>query len=116
MSQHKRQQVFKPAEDEGQIQIDPPLKASEPDILDAPQSEAPKDEPVITNHAWLEITPEQQTGKHYLVTHDRQEAGVQSFWRKTRRLSHFRWVLHGSWTDRMNRDLLPQPIFYKEIQ
>lgn len=67
-------------------------------------------------HGWQILTPEQQTGKAYLVSHVFDGAGVLAFWRRTRRLSHNRWVLHGRWSDSLTRvDIIPQPLYYKEI-
>ena len=105
--------------------------AEEPEIqpvddLDELLSEAPPaQEPVPEeeeaafqdpNNGWKEITREQQNGKTYLVSNDLEAEGVRAFWRKTRVLNHFRWILAGKWSDFMSRaDILPQPRFYKEI-
>lgn len=117
MAQHqKRPPVFKPAEEDGQIPLDPPSAEEvnggpeEPIIITAEKVT----EPVPVTDGWSVIGEEQQTGKHYIVTHIAEQTGVIAFWRKTRRLSHFRWVLHGTWTNMMNQELIPQPIYYKE--
>lgn len=118
MTQH-RKQVFKPAGEEGTVHIDPPLKAAEEIIaVDPPGSKDDEPKIIVAEpvNGWKEITPDQQTGKHYIVTHDPNKDGVQAYWRKTRVMLHFRWVLNGKWTDAMtNQYLIPQPLFYQEI-
>lgn len=99
MAHQKRNPVFKSAEDDG---YEEPIK----ELLS---------EPFQGSVNWLEISQEQKTGKYYLVAHGLKDEGVKAFWRKTRRLSHFRWVLNGVWTDTLNQDLIPQPLYYKEI-
>lgn len=71
--------------------------------------------PSLSNE-WKEISKVQQSGKTYLVTSDVTFEGVRAFWRKTRALSHNKWVLHGKWTEPLtNAEVLPQPLFYKVI-
>lgn len=116
MTQHKQRPVFQSAEETEKVGIDPPLKMPDEDLGDLIGDETPK--PVIEQkelNGWKVIGPEQQAGKHYLVTHDIKEDGIQAYWRKTRILDHFRWTLKGRWSQSLtNNDLVPQPIYFKE--
>lgn len=110
MSQHqKRPPVYRPAEEDvAKEEISLPLKAAEPQI------EPPKvAEPTVKKSVWNVITEAQHDGKYYIVTHDQSQDGVPAFWRKSRQLKHFRWSLHGVWTDAMNKGLIPQPTHYR---
>lgn len=75
------------------------------------------EEQITSKHeGWQVITLEQQNGKNYLVASTLDEEGEIAFWRKTRVLSHSKWILNGKWSYAMTRaDVLPQPIYFKEI-
>lgn len=82
---------------------------------EAPITEPTLNEEILPN-AWKVLGDDQKSGKTYLVTHDVQEPGVQAFWRKTRVLSHARWITHGKWTDPLTRaEILPEPRLYKDV-
>ena len=75
-----------------------------------------KIEAKTTEGEWKLLSHAQQNGKTYLVTHDPSEGFVEAFWRKTRVLSHYKWVLNGKWTLVGTRaDVLPQPTYYREL-
>lgn len=66
---------------------------------------------------WKLIGEGQQNGTAYLVTHNFYEAGEIAFWRRTRVLSHFKWKLHGKWSNSLTRaDIIPEPLYYKDIK
>lgn len=70
----------------------------------------------VLPHGWRVLTLEQQTGATFLVTHDLEAEGIPAFWRKTRALSHYKWVLNGKWSNTLTRlDILPEPRYYKEM-
>ena len=70
----------------------------------------------VLPNGWKVISEEQQNGMAYLVTHVLDGEGVLAFWRRTRMLSHNRWVLHGRWSDSLTRaDIIPQPLYYKDV-
>ena len=70
----------------------------------------------VLENGWRVISVEQHDGKHYLVAAELSDLGVRAFWRKTRVLSHFKWVLHGKWTEALTRaEILPTPRFFKEV-
>ena len=76
---------------------------------------APSDENVLKN-GWKVISATQHTGKAFLVASDLDSEGRMAFWRKTRVLSHNKWILNGKWSDSLTRgEVLPQPIYYKEV-
>ncbi len=93
------------------------------DVVEAPSVEEPAPElppestPDILKNGWRVISREQQTGKTYIVSNTLEESGGEmAFWRKTRALSHFKWVLHGRWSYSLtNKDLIPQPIYWKAV-
>lgn len=67
-------------------------------------------------NGWRTIGLEQQTGATFLVTHNLEAEGIPAFWRKTRALSHHRWVLNGKWSDSLTRDdILPEPRYWREL-
>ena len=131
--EHKRRPpVFQAASEAEPVRPEPPLKTpvEEFDDLVGGDAEAPLPslsqkvgddkeidiEPLPPSGGWQLLGMEQQTGKQYLVTHDTLADGVRAHWKKTRMMSHFRWVLHGKWLDSMtNRYLIPQPLYFKEI-
>ena len=79
------------------------------------EPEAPSVEDALP-HGWQLITPAQHDGKTYRVTHDLAVEGVEAFWRKTRVLSHYRWVLNGKWTLQNSRqEVMPQPVYFAEV-
>lgn len=85
-------------------------------IVDAPVAPLPsqKAENTLPN-GWNVISEDQHTGKTFLVTHDLESEGVRAFWRKTRVLSHYKWVMHGKWSDSLTRaDVIPDPAYYKD--
>jgi hypothetical protein len=67
-------------------------------------------------NGWSVISEDQHTGKVFLVSNDINSEGERASWRRTRVLSHSKWVMHGKWSNALTRaDVLPQPIYYKEI-
>lgn len=128
MTQQKRKVVFQSAEEEEEIKIDPPLKpAEDEDLDDLVGDETPEQAPVVEEPppvieqkelaGWKLIGPEQHTGNHYIVTHDIHADGVMAYWRKTRVLSHFRWVLNGRWSKVNTKiDIIPPPVYFKEVE
>ena len=68
-------------------------------------------------NGWRVLTEAQHDGSPYLVSSDLNDTGTRAFWRKTRVLSHFKWKIHGKWTESLtNRDVLPEPRYYKELE
>ena len=126
----KRKPVFQESGAEEPVVIDKPfVSAPEPvhvEEIDAapdvaavatPHTGAPAtDDPAdVFATGWQLITPAQHTGRTYLVTADPDKEGTRAFWRKTRVLNHFKWTLHGKWSDALTRaDLVPEPIYYRE--
>lgn len=128
MPQTKRRLVFQGAGEGEPADLDPPMKAQD-DFDDLVGGEEESEQPIpelapeegskepIPENGWQLLSLEQQTGKFYIVTNDTTQEGVRAFWRKTRALSHFRWVLNGKWCDVLtNQYLIPQPIYFKEIR
>ena len=129
--QKRRPPVFTPAEENnddifaesGIVETPEPEPVSErvfsepepaPEVV-LPEPELVPAEEVLPN-GWKVISLEQQTGKRYLVTADLETNGVRAFWRKTRVLSHFKWKMHGKWTNALTHgDVLPEPRYYKEL-
>ena len=67
-------------------------------------------------HGWKVLTEAQQDGAHYLVTGDFESEGIRAFWRKTRVLSHSRWILYGKWSESLSRaDVMPIPRYFKDL-
>lgn len=80
---------------------------------DTPESETPGVADALPA-GWNLITKEQQDGRSYVVTHDPSVEGVEAFWRRTRVLSHYRWVYRGRWSHHLSRtDVLPQPVYFR---
>ena len=97
-------------------ELEPTQEAGVEDVEEphTPEPEAVGAENVLRN-GWRVIGLEQQTGKTYIVGNTLEEEGKLAFWRKTRVLSHYKWVLNGKWTDPLTRaEILPQPVYYKE--
>lgn len=81
---------------------------------DTPKPEAPSVADILPV-GWNLITEAEQDGRTYVVTHDPAVEGVEAFWRRTRVLSHYRWVYRGRWSHLLSRaDVMPQPIYFKE--
>lgn len=90
------------------------LLPDEPILSIGPDAISTKEQPP---HGWKILTEDQQTGKHYFVTHDVEQPPIQAFWRKTRIMSHSRWTTQGKWSDSLTRaDILNQPVYYREIE
>ena len=87
-----------------------------PDTFEhSPEPEATS-APDVLPFGWRVLGLAQQTGAVFLVSAELNSEGVRAYWRKTRALSHNKWVLKGRWSDRLtNVDLIPQPRYYKEI-
>lgn len=123
MSQQKRRPVFQSSEEVDPVITDPPLKLPEENINDLIGDDAPEPveiPPVLEQKelkGWKVIGPEQQNGKHYLLTNDiNDQSPQQGFWKRTRKMNHFRWVSHGCWHNSLtHKDLIPQPIYFKEF-
>lgn len=135
-AERKRKPVFQESGSESPVETDPPFQSGEEnldDILGAqsePEPEASVEEPApvlpaepetqlsedALPNGWRVISAEQQDGKHFVVTHDLNAQGMHAYWRKTRVMSHFRWVTRGKWSDSLTRqDILPEPRYYKEV-
>lgn len=129
-AERKKKPVYQEHGADDPVTIDPPMKSAEEfdDLVggDEVETNASYEEvlpPVsekkieVLPHGWKVIASEQQTGTAYLVSHLLGDTGTVAFWRKTRRLNHNRWVLHGIWSDPLTRvDIIPQPLYYKELK
>lgn len=107
---------FHPAKEEQDVGNDDEIRSVEKsETIVASESET-RNTPDALRNGWRIIGLEQQTGQSFLVTHDLEAEGVRAFWRKTRSLSHNKWVLHGKWTHTMaHTDILPEPRYFREI-
>jgi hypothetical protein len=143
-NERKKRPVFQSSEETPKVRIDPPFNPADDVILEEITGEnyvagaeldeidqeigveEPESPPIAESEAstpqnwlsngWRELTDEQNTGKTFYVTHDLSIEGIRGFWRKTRVLSHFRWVSSGKWTNSLtNCDIIPVPKYYKEI-
>ena len=99
----------------------PPVVDETPSVEVTPEKSAPEPEApsveVVLPFGWRVLGLAQQDGRTYPVAVELEAEGVRAYWRKTRAMSHNKWVLHGKWTDRLtNVDLLPQPRYYKDVQ
>jgi hypothetical protein len=113
VEQKKRKPVFQEQGSAPPVKVEPPFKASEEleDIIGA-------EEPDMNDlpNGWKVLSRDQQSGKTYLVSSELDAEGVRAFWRPTRVLSHYKWVLQGRWSELLTRaDIMPQPRYYKEI-
>jgi hypothetical protein len=140
----RRPPVFQESESASPIEIDPPFQPAEEDFSDvigAEPEQAPEPEPKDVESGsveepsplpaaepeaasapdelpagWRLISEAQHDGRSYFVTSDLASEGEVAFWRKTRSLSHFRWVMHGKWSNSLTRrDVLPEPRFFREL-
>ena len=86
------------------------------DFTTTPDPEgAQRNDEIVLKNGWKVISDTQHTGRNYLVTHDLDTHGVVAFWRRTRVLSHFKWQMHGKWSNSLTRaDITPQPLYFKE--
>lgn len=132
----KRPPVFQSGSDSEIIAADPPLRQVEEsfdDIIGSVEPESPAEEKIASTpipeekeippveepetdlpKGWNLISETEQDGRTYFVTHDTAVEGTEAFWRKSRAMSHFRWVFRGRWSDALTRaDIHPEPRYYR---
>lgn len=98
-----------------EISAQAPEHVEEVDISEEHVQKTEENYHVLLN-GWRVLSQEQQTGATFLVTHDLEAEGTPAFWRKTRALSHYKWVLNGKWSNTLTRlDILPEPRYFKEM-
>lgn len=99
----------------GTAPLQEPVFQVEATTIPAPEPVSKHTQETLPN-GWHVLSHDQQDGKTYLVTSDFSSEGVRAFWRKTRVLSHNRWIMNGKWSDSLTRaDILPIPLYYKEV-
>lgn len=55
-------------------------------------------------------------GEAIMLYRDKKDEGILGFWRKTRHMEHFKWVMSGGWADSLTRRPLDfQPLFWEEV-
>lgn len=129
--ERKKKPVFQSSEAEMPVTIDPPLRAADEDLdtllqtTETAELDQKPEEIVVENtrkasewleNGWRELTDVQKSGKSFHLASDLDSGAIRGFWRKTRVLSHFKWIISGKWTDSLtNRELIPAPKYYKEI-
>lgn len=60
------------------------------------------------------ITDAQKTGDVFLVSVEPEGDGTEAFWRKTRKMEHFKWVDSGKWSRPISNNTLHfEPKYYK---
>ena len=135
--QKRRKVIFQEKDSAPPVEVEPPFQSAQDEsdeisavdfdeLNEEASVETPEAEPIVGReeeplggvlvNGWREITTGQQTGKTFLVGSDLDGEGVRAFWRKTRVLDHFKWKLHGKWSDALTRtEVLPEPRYYKEV-
>lgn len=70
--------------------------------------------PVIEINGWSFLTDTQQNGEQFIVSEEPQGEGVLAFFRKTRKMEHFKWIESGKWSDTVSQQTLAfEPKYYK---
>jgi hypothetical protein len=90
------------AEETTAILPEPDLDEQEPANNEV--GEKPESTQVV--NGWLEITDAQKNGDQLVVSEQPKGDGVLAFWRKTRKMEHFKWIESGKWSDTISHQTL----------